>query len=342
LVGVALVVFGPGVMWPANVTADGSAGAGNTNDSASPTSATPSQAPGASAAPSASSSAKAPSNSHTPWGKPPSASGFPDATNTGVPRGTTLTPYTGPCTITTSNLVIDAKLIKCSVLVRAKGVVIKRSKIIGQLGTWEDTPFSYTLEDSEVDAGIVQGAVVGSTNITVIRANIHGGATSVYCYSSCTIRDSYLHGQRLPDTADWHLGAFLANDNGHDPGGRTNAVLIHNTIHCDAQPNAGERGGCSGDVNLYGDFGPITYVTIDNNLIAANPTGVSFCLYGGESKSKPYPHADHVVVVNNVFQRGSNRKCGAYGGVGSFDITRPGNVWANNVWDDGATVKPEN
>jgi hypothetical protein len=210
---------------------------------------------------------------------------------------------------------------------------------MGQTGTSEDTPYSYTLEDSEVDAGVVQGAVVGSTNMTILRSNIHGGATSIYCYSNCTIRDSYLHGQRLPSDANWHLGAFLANDNGHDPGGRTNAVLVHNTIHCDATPNNAD-GGCSGDVNLYGDFGPITSVTIDNNLMAAN-TGVSYCLYGGSSTSKPY-QPDHVVVINNVFHRGTNKKCGAYGAVTAFDGARSGNQWANNVWDDGSPVKAAN
>ena len=35
----------------------------------------------------------------------------PDATNTGVPAGTTLTNYTGPTTITTNGTVIDGKII---------------------------------------------------------------------------------------------------------------------------------------------------------------------------------------------------------------------------------------
>jgi len=271
---------------------------------------------------------------------PPSVSGFPNANNTGVPAGTNLTNYTGSCTITTNNVVIDAKTINCDVAIRAKGVVIKRSKINGQLGTSEETPYSYTLQDSEVDAGVVQGAAVGSTNMTILRSDIRGGATSVYCYSNCTVRESWLHGQRLPAGADWHLGAFLANDDGLDPGGTTNAVLVHNTIHCDALPNSAD-GGCSGNINLYGDFGPISHVTIDNNLFGAN-TGISYCVYGGESSSKPYPNADHVVIINNVFQRGTNGKCGAFGPVSSFSTSRPGNQWTNNVWDNGAPVGPAN
>jgi hypothetical protein len=271
-------------------------------------------------------------------GPPPSATGFPDAGNTGVPKGTALTTYTGSCTITTNNRVIDAKIFNCDVSIRATGVVIKRSKINGSVNTNEGTSYSFTLQDSEADAGVVQGAVVGTTNMTIIRSNIHGGATSVYCYSNCTIRDSYLHGQRLPAGVDWHLGTFLANDNGNDPGGRTNAHLVHNTLICDAQPNSAD-GGCSGNVNLFGDFGPVTSVTVDNNFFGAN-TGISYCVYGGSSTSKPY-QPDHIVIINNVFQRGSNRQCGAYGPVSGFDSGRPGNLWSNNVWDDQAPVPPE-
>src|SRR6478736_1825998 len=37
--------------------------------------------------------------------------GFPNASTTGVPRGTTLRTYTGPCSIQTANAVIDAKIV---------------------------------------------------------------------------------------------------------------------------------------------------------------------------------------------------------------------------------------
>jgi len=271
---------------------------------------------------------------------PPAQSGYPGAGSTGVPSGTKLTTYSGPCTVSSDNTVIEAKTVNCDLTIRAKNVTIRHSKVNGQITNNEGTSYSFTLEDSEVDAGFGQYAAVGTTNMTLLRANIHGGVTSVYCYANCSIRDSYLHGQRLDPSAPWHLGAFLANDNGNDPGGRTNANLQHNTIVCDAVPNPND-GGCSGDVNLYGDFGPITYVTINNNYLGSN-TGVSYCLYGGESSSKPYPHADHVVVTNNVFGRGSNSKCGAYGPVTGYDPSRPGNVFSNNVWSDGKSVSSEN
>jgi hypothetical protein len=265
------------------------------------------------------------------------ASGFPGPRNTGVPAGTSLSAYRGPCTITTSNAVIDRKIVDCDLAIKAKGVVIRRSKINGRIDSVEESPYSFTLEDSEVDAGVRQLAAVGTTNMTVVRSDIRGGVTSAYCWANCTIRDSWLHGQRLPDGADWHLGGFLANDDG--TAGRTNATLVHNTIVCDATPN-GADGGCSGDVNLFGDFGRISHVTVDNNLLGAN-TGISYCLYGGSSGGKPHSgEAEHIVVVNNVFQRGSNGKCGAHGPVTAFDASRPGNRWGANVWDNGGAVRP--
>lgn len=266
--------------------------------------------------------------------------GFPGAGNTGVPDGTRLADYTGPCTITKNKAVIEGMLVRCDPFtVKAREVTIRRSKVLGSLVTTEATAYSFTLEDAEVDAGVYQGPAVGSTNMTIRRADIHGGQTAVLCYANCDIRDSWLHGQRLPDGADWHLGGVLANDTG--PGGRTDMVLEHNTIVCDSPSNSAS-GGCSGNVNLFADFGPVSNVQVRNNYLGANGD-ISYCVYGGSTADKQ--HTDGVrdiVFTGNVFQRGGNRKCGGYGPVTSFDASRPGNRWEKNVWDDGTPVQPAN
>ncbi len=56
---------------------------------------------------------------------------WPGPANTGVPVGTVLTPYTGPCTITVANTVIDSKIISCELLIRADNVTIRNSHING-------------------------------------------------------------------------------------------------------------------------------------------------------------------------------------------------------------------
>jgi hypothetical protein len=274
--------------------------------------------------------------SRTPAAAPPG--GWPGASNTGVPAGTVLGTYSGcqggEARIATANTVIDSKRVNCDIIIRATGVVIKNSLINGNVSTDENQPGSFTITDSEVTAGM------GTKNIVARRVNVHGGAgPNVYCYTSCDIRDSWLHSPSYPsDNPQSHLGAFLANDNGPD-GSTTNVTLIHNSIHCDTAPNPPD-GGCSGDVNLFGDFGPITHVTIDGNWLGGS-TGISYCFYGGESPSKGFPHADHVVFQNNVFQRGVTGHCGDYGPVTGFNVNGPGNVWSNNTYDNGVPVPAE-
>ncbi|MEV6963559.1 hypothetical protein AB0M47_00460 [Hamadaea sp. NPDC051192] len=315
----------------AGASASVSADATDSASASGSPSASPTKSASPTATPKPSSSTKLPSAAGGPW---------PNASNTGVPAGTKLSTYGGPCQIKTAGTVIDAKTVNCTLEVRAANVTIKRSKINGRVVLDTDisgsSRWSYTLVDSEVDAGLVQLPAVSYGNMKVIRTEVRGGATSVQCGEhaiSCTVEDSYLHGQRIPDDANWHLGGFLSN------GGK-NIRIRHNYIFCSPPANSvGE--GCTGDLNLLGDFATISDVVIDSNFLAAG-TGMSYCLYGGDASSKPFPHANHVIVVNNVFQRGSNRKCGAYGPVTGFNKNGTGNQWSNNKWDDGSTVPPEN
>jgi hypothetical protein len=265
--------------------------------------------------------------------------GFPGPGNTGVPAGARLSTYTGPCTITKNGAVVTDKTIKCDpFLIKAKEVTIRRSQLLGSLVTTEATPYSFLLEDSEVDAGVYQGPAVGSTNMTIRRSNIHGGQANVLCYAKCDIQDSWLHGPGLKEGADWHLNAFLANDT--DSSGRSDVTLVHNTIHCDTRQNSA-GGGCSGDLSLFADFGPVSHVTVRGNLFGASPD-ISYCVYGGSSTKEYSGGVQHIVFEDNVFQRGSNRKCSAYGPVTSFDTRLTGNVWKNNRWEDGSAIAAAN
>lgn len=269
---------------------------------------------------------------------PPPPSGFPDATNTGVPAGTTLAAYTGPCQITTAT-VIDSKTVNCPGGLDIKAAVqITKSKVNGHV--WLDTDlagssgWSLTLTDSEVDAGTVQLPAVGIGNLTVTRSNIHGGQTAVQCDGGtvCTVQDSWLHGQSLAAGSDWHAGGFLSD------GGDINIRLIHNRVVCDA-PVTSADGGCTGDINLIPNFAATSDVLIQNNLLGANSNS-SYCTYGGEKSTSQYPHGDHIVYQDNVFERGSSNKCAAYGPVTDFNPNGVGNQWINNLWTDGTPVSP--
>jgi hypothetical protein len=265
---------------------------------------------------------------------------WPGPSNTGVPAITVLTTYNGPCTITTAGTVIDSKLVNCDLSIQAANVMIKNSKVNGQVILDSDiagsSQWSFTLQDSEVDAGKVQMAAVGWGNLHVVRSNIHGGVTAVQCEEksvSCLIEDSYLHGQYIPDNQPWHLGGFLSD-------GGQNITIRHNFVVCDHAVNS-VGGGCTGDINLIPNFAPINGALIEHNLLGAN-IGSAYCTYGGEKSGSTYPHSYNVVYRDNVFKRGSNGKCADYGPVTGFSSSNSGNQWINNVYEDGVIVPPEN
>ncbi len=275
-------------------------------------------------------------------GAPPAHSDrFPDASTTGVPAGTVLSDYDGSCTIT-STVTIDSRTVDCpdGVTVRAAGVVISNSRVNGRIlvDTDEDADWSLTLTDSEVDAGAGDLPAIYNGNVTIVRADVRGGHNGLECQehsSSCSIRDSWIHDQWQAASGDTHLGGVLVLGSVVPCTGTDGACaeIVHNTIVCDAPVNA-SGGGCTGDVNLLPHFGPLPGAVVSDNFLGGN-AGAAFCTYGGAGMEHP---ASHVVFTGNVFQRGSNGTCAAYGPVTNFDPRAAGNVWSGNTWDDGTPL----
>ena len=254
---------------------------------------------------------------------------WPNASNTGVPSGVSLTSYSGPMTITQDGAVIDAKEIHGTIVIAASNVTIKRSKIMGRIDA-DSGGASVTVVESEIDAGRDQAPGVGFRNVTVLRSNIHGGQHSVLCGDNCRVESSWLHDQYLPSNDDWHLNAYLSN-------GGSNVVLVGNTLQC-TPPDNGVTGGCTADASFFGDFEPVKNVTIDGNLFKSTPGG--YCGTFGYNRSKPYgTQASGITVVNNVFEHGSGGKCGYWGPVTGFP-SGSGNSWTNNRWVDGGSIAP--
>jgi len=278
----------------------------------------------------------APAN--TPGGSDGIGGCFPGPDNTGVPGGITLTSYTGSCTISTAGTVIDSKIVTCGDLrITAANVTISKSEVRGSITISEGSSASVTIVDSFVNASgsYIYRSAIESDNVTLNRTEVKGGIRGVYCRRNCNVTDSWIHGTVIDPNSDWHAGGIRLEQG---------ATLIHNTIACDWYPPTAQDGGCSADLTGYPDFAPIHHNTVDSNLIMANPGGLGYCAYAGGTPGKPYSsdptNATYVVFKNNVFQRGSNNKCGSYGPVTDFSSGRTGNVWQNNKWSDGATVSP--
>lgn len=332
---VILGVVGAFFLWPRPTTPAGAEMPIGQQPSSSMPGASPSGSPAStpSASPSASPTAK-PSPSRSATKKPSSVpTGWPGPANTGVPSGVKLTAYTGPCRITAANTVIDAKEVKCDLKIAAKNVKITRSRIRGEING-SGSSVSFRVEDSEVINGKRQACqCIGSDNFVVVRTEIKGGNRGVYCRRNCTVEDSWIHGTDL-----------LALQHASSVRVEQHSTVRHNTLACDWTAITDSEIGCSADLTGYPDFAPIHHNTITGNLFVANPAGLGFCAYGGATGGKPYSgdatNATYIVFTDNVFQRGSSRKCGTYGPVTGFSSGRTGNVWSGNKWDSGETVNP--
>ncbi|KQV78006.1 hypothetical protein ASC64_04175 [Nocardioides sp. Root122] len=261
---------------------------------------------------------------------------FPGPDDTGVPPGTELEPYAGPCTLveTVTLSGVDATGVCPAIVVQAPGVRIEDSRVprVESTATQVDPTFSVEVVDSDVVAGEWIGGAVWGTNITVRRTDVTGGQHSVHCGSDCVVEDSWLHDQFNPEGEAAHNNAFITN-------GGTDMVVRHNTLHCTSTLNA-TGGGCTADLSLFGDFEPVRDVLVENNLLKANGESISFCAYGGDAPGKPFPEATGIVFRGNVFERGTNDMCGVYGPVTSFNATSAGNAWQDNTWDDGSPLTP--
>lgn len=247
-----------------------------------------------------------------------------------MPEGTELTDYTGPCSIDTPNVVIDAQTINCDLRILAKGIVITRSVINGSLyADLTFSPGSFRVVDSEIRSPAESGTGIGEGNFVATRVEVTGGSRSVNCYYDCTLEDSYIHGQYADKRGKDHESGVRMG---------SNAIIRGNYIACDA-PDVPPDAGCSAGLTGYGDFDVVQNNLIDSNLFVGGSGG--YCAYGGSTQEKPFSKGvNKIRFTNNVWQRGASGKCGDYGPIASFDPQAPGNEWINNLWDDGTPVEP--
>ena len=258
----------------------------------------------------------------------PTTAAYPNSSNTGVPSGTTLSPYTGSCVIKTAGVVIDSKTVNCDLTIQAANVVIKNSVINGTVADDENsTGYSFSITDSEVRVGNRPATGIGATNFTVRGVEVTGGNRSINCWINCTITDSYVHGQFKDSSGTYHESGIRMGLGG---------TIVHNTIACDA-PDVPPDAGCSAGLTGYGDFAAVKDMLVQNNMFAATTGGT--CAYGGSSAGKPYSNgASNIRFIGNVFAHGTSGKCGVWFAITDFDKSAPGNVWQNNTWDDGKAV----
>jgi hypothetical protein len=241
----------------------------------------------------------------------PSACGFPDGSNTGVPAGTKLTVVTGNQKITTAGTVIDGEDIRGCVEVDAPDVTIRRSKIsctdffVVYVPTKLNTGNGLVVQDVTISCRKTSGTGIGSFDFTAVRVDISGCENGYDIDTGVTVRDSYVHDPYT--TAQNHADGAQFSAGGH-------ITMTHNTIFMPGSTSA-IISHADGD----------TDVLISGNLLS----GGAFTLYCPRDSSAGYR------VIDNRFSTIAGANGGQYGPWQYCDKVAQ---VSGNVWD--ATLKP--
>jgi hypothetical protein len=272
----------------------------------------------------------------------PSACGYPDNTNSGVPANASLT-NSGSMTISTNGQVINGLNVSGMVTVRADNVTIENSKIVptstgsGSAAILVEAGASGTV----IENTTVGGKGAGSETIEAAVRNWGDGTTAerdyLYNCNECwqgdgTIRNSYMR-----------VDSIYPGAHAEDIYVCSGAIDVdHSTLINEEHQTA----------TVFGDTicGGGNVFSVTNSLLA----GGGFLLYpqAGSSSS-----VGVMTVTGNRFARctsGSRYESGSggtsctgstaagyfpyggYYGVSAYTYTGGANAWSNNVWDDSS------
>ena len=244
----------------------------------------------------------------------PSACGFPDATNTGVPAGTPLDQVNGTVELKTPGMVYSGKEVHGNIHVLADNVTIEKVRVISNadyvidLAYGDAHPQGTVIRDVEIDMqGQEEGKGISFDNYTAQRVWFHNGLDCAHSGNNVVITDSYCDLPKLRQGSDAHADGFQS-----DGGG--NFVFRHNTIR---NPN-----GQTAAILMSTNTGPIDNVVIDNNLMS----GGGYTVYCGTDEGGV---ATNTTYTNNVISREFFSKGGYYGPTTKCDkvVEAHGNIW---------------
>ncbi len=272
----------------------------------------------------------------------PSRCGYPDATNTGVPVGTTLSP-SGSITVSDDGTTLSGLRITGSVTVAADGVTIEDSRIFqpqGGEGSYavilNEGADDFTIRDSEVlgpdrRRGGLESAVWNHyDNPGAMASRVYFHSCADCWEGSGTFRDSYM----VVDAAY--------------PGSHDEDIYVCGTsVNVDHSTLVNRH---SQTATVFGDAGcGGNRFTVTDSLLA----GGGYALYPQANSSS---RTGSMRVVNNRFARcrtravfeaasggtacagGPDRRGlfphGGYYGVAAYSYRGHGQVWRHNYWDD--------
>lgn len=242
--------------------------------------------------------------------RPRSLADYPDETTTGVPEGIDLKP-SGSRTITQDGTVIDGLEVTGTILVEAKDVVIRNTRILNS-GEYAirvaDGGENLLVEDSEIDGQGKGAAAVAFSDYTLRRVHIFNVREGPRVSGGdVTIEDSFIHQliQREGDHAD--VIQVVSGKNIQVRGNRLDAY----------NPDAGSLGNAA---FMFGeDHGDVDDCLVEGNYL----NGGNYTVNGGGGKTTEAA----CVFLDNSF--GRDHRFGPAANLGD-------NVeWdASNLWID--------
>jgi Ca2+-binding RTX toxin-like protein len=213
------------------------------------------------------------------------ASGYPDASNTGVLAGTALTAYNGTLRVTKDNAVIENMVITGNVIIDAENVTMKNCIVLSTDDFNAVTVLGngFTLMDSEIDGkGRTAQGING--NGTFLRNNIHGAENGINVTADSLIQDNYIHGLANRNGSPHYDGIQL--DGGHD------IKILHNTIINENTQTAA--------VMIDNYWEGLSNITVDGNRML----GGCYALYVDGRFSGGYVDDASIRITNNQADNG--------------------------------------
>jgi len=209
---------------------------------------------------------------------------YPDADNTGVPAGTTLTAYTGPSTITTAGTEINGKTITSPLTINAANVTVRNSRIsTGTSFGIVNNSTGFLIEDSEIVGS--DGTGLLWDNYTARRVEVSGFENGCQAGDNVTLEDSWIHD--LDTSNDAHTDGCQFSP------GAGNILIRHNTI----EPQTSGTPATTSAIIMHTGGDPQNHdVRIENNRLDGSHASVSlYC---------PRASASNIFIVDNRMRRG--------------------------------------
>lgn len=262
----------------------------------------------------------------------PSACGYPDATNTGVPAGTNLIPISQAAlpagatwngsmlTITGDNVTIDGLRVPGAIAVYGDGATIENTMVQDPSGQQ-----AILVHTGATGAVIKNSTIAGMSPTSPESDGIQGNnLTAVGNYIYWTVED-------VNGGGDIVENSYLVSD-GSVPGGHNEPVEVddgnwdpalvqHNTLLNPLDQTAA--------IIVGGPWGPLKNVTITDNLMAGGDYTLYCCQTDAWGVDTP---PSNTSITNNRFSREYFPKGGLYGPLADLNTTYT--KFTGNVWDD--------